>query len=71
MRFDQAKKQPDDASLFSIVDATLNGETKKAVAIAPTGGTASPGSAQMPDDGVAVGVVGMKPEAWTQEGDGV
>ena len=36
--FDSAQKQP-DASLFSIADVTLAGETKKAIAIAPSAGT--------------------------------
>jgi hypothetical protein len=69
-RFDQAKKQP-DASLFSIADATLNGETKKAVAIAPVMGTRLTWRAAVPDDGWLSVNVGLKPEAWTQEGDGV
>jgi hypothetical protein len=70
-RFDQAKKQPDDATLFSIVDATLNGESKKAVAIAPTVGTRITWHAAVPDDGWLSVNVALKPEAWTQEGDGV
>jgi len=61
--FGQAKKQPEDA--------TLNGETKKAVAIAPTVGTRLTWHAAVPDDGWLSVNVALKPEAWTQEGDGV
>jgi hypothetical protein len=70
-RFDQAKKQPDDPALYSIIDATLNGETKRAIAIAPTAGTRLTWSVAVPDDGWLSVYVGLKPEAWTQEGDGV
>jgi hypothetical protein len=69
-RFAEAKKQP-DASVFSIVDATLNGETKKAVAVAPAIGTRLTWRAAVPDDGWLSVNVALKPEAWTQEGDGV
>jgi hypothetical protein len=71
-RFDQAKRQPDDPALYSIVDATLNGETKKAIAIAPAVGTRLTWRLPtVPDDGWLSVYVGLKPEAWTQEGDGV
>jgi hypothetical protein len=70
-RFAQAKKQPDDASLYSVIDAKLNGETKKAIAIAPAIGTRLTFRVAVPDDGWLSVALGMKPEAWTQEGDGV
>ena len=41
--FDGAQKRP-DASLFSIADVTLAGETKKAIAIARPPAHASPGT---------------------------
>jgi hypothetical protein len=69
-RFAEAKKQP-DANLFTIADVTLNGETKKAVAITPAPGTRLTWHAPVPDDGWLSVNVGLKPEAWTQEGDGV
>jgi hypothetical protein len=69
-RFADAKKQP-DANLFTIVDATLNGETKKAIAITPAPGSRLTWRAPVPDDGWLSVSVGLKPEAWTQEGDGV
>ncbi len=70
-RFAQAKKQPDEASLYSVVDANLNGETKKALAIAPAIGTRVTFRVAVPDDGWLSVALGLKPEAWTQEGDGV
>ena len=70
-RLAEARKQPDDPSLYSVVDATLNGETKRAIAIAPAMGTRLTFRVSVPDDGWLSVDVGMKPEAWTQEGDGV
>lgn len=67
----EAKKQPQDAALYSVLDATLNGETKKAIGIAPAPGTRITFRAAVPDDGWLSVAVGLKPEAWTQEGDGV
>ena len=69
-RFGEAKKQPDPA-LFSMTDATLNGETKSAIAVAPASGTRMTWRVGIPDDGWLSVNVGLKPEAWTQEGDGV
>ena len=37
-QFESAKKQP-SPDLFTVTDANLNGETRKAIAIAPTAGT--------------------------------
>ena len=70
-RFAQAKKQPDEASLYSVIDANLDGETKKAIAIAPAIGTRVTFRVAIPDDGWLSVSLGLKPEAWTQEGDGV
>jgi hypothetical protein len=70
-RLAEARKQPDDASLYSVVDANLNGETRKAIAVAPAMGTRLTFRVAIPDDGWLSVALGMKPEAWTQEGDGV
>jgi hypothetical protein len=70
-RFAQARKQPDDASLYSVIDANLDGQTKKAIAIAPVIGTRVTFRVAVPDDGWLKVDLGVKPEAWTQEGDGV
>lgn len=69
-RFDTAKKQP-DASLFSIGDVTLNGETRKAIAIQPTAGTRLTYKLIVPDDAWLRVYVGLKPDAWEKAGDGV
>ena len=70
-RFAETKKQPDNAELYSVVDATLNGDTKRAIAVAPSIGTRLTWRVAIPDDGWLSVNVGLKPEAWTQEGDGV
>jgi hypothetical protein len=69
-RFDAAEKRP-DAGVFTVEDVTINGDTKKSIAIAPTVGTRVIFKARIPDDGWLRVFMGMKPEAWTQEGDGV
>jgi hypothetical protein len=70
-RFADARKQPDDPSLYSVIDANLNGETKKAIAIAPVIGTRLTFKVAVPDDGWLSVSLGLKPEAWKEEGDGV
>ena len=70
-RLAEARKQPDDPSLYSVTDATLNGETRRAIAVAPAVGTRLTWHVAVPDDGWLSVAVGLKPEAWTQEGDGV
>ena|SRR5687767_2852127 len=69
-RFGEAQKRP-NPELFSVVDATLAGETKKAIAINPTTGTRVIWKVRVPDDGWLWVSVGMKPESWEKEGDGV
>ena len=69
-RFEQAEKRP-NAGVFSIVDADLGGVTKKAVAIAPVPGSRLTYKVRVPDDGWLWVSVGMRPEAWKGEGDGV
>lgn len=65
--FPQAIKQPATGT-FEVVDATLNGETKKAIYTpAPTRIT---WRIKVPDDAWLRVDVGMKPEAWEKEGDG-
>jgi hypothetical protein len=69
-RFDAADKRP-NAGIFAVEDVTINGETKKAIAIAPTVGSRLTFKTRVPDDGWLRVFMGLKPEAWTQEGDGV
>src|SRR5512143_773010 len=72
-QFEGAKKQP-NASAFSVEDATLNGETKKAIAVQSVlgvPGTRLTYSVKVPDDGWLRVYVALKPEVWEKPGDGV
>ena len=69
-RFASAEKRPNDGD-FTVGDVTLNGETKKAIAVVPSAGTRIRFKARIPDDGWLRVSLGLKQEAWTQEGDGV
>ena len=62
--FPQAKKQPDAARL-QIVDATVNGETKRA--IVSDGATRITWSVRVPDDAWLRVDVAMQPETWQKE----
>jgi hypothetical protein len=66
--FDQANKKP-NAAAFQVVDATLAGETKKAIAAPPNGRLTF--HVRVPDDGWLRLSLGMKPESWDKEGNGV
>ncbi len=68
--FDTAEKRP-GAGVFQVGDVDLNGETRKAIAITPAIGTRLIWKVRIPDDGWLRVAVGMKPESWEQEGDGV
>jgi len=68
--FGTAEKRP-NADLFSVVDATLAGEMRKAIAISPVSGTRIVWKVRVPDDGWLWVSVGMQPEAWEKEGNGV
>lgn len=65
--FPQAKKQPNE-SVFQVIDATLNGDTKRA--IASDGATRITWRVRVPDDAWLRVDVGMKPEAWEKENEG-
>jgi hypothetical protein len=64
--FDQAKKAGGE---FTVVDANLAGETKQAIAAPPNGRIIF--HVRIPDDGWLRVSVGMKPESWDKEGNGV
>ena len=63
-----AQRQPADGT-FDVADVTLSGETFKAISANPP--TRITWKVRVPDDGWLRVHVGMKPEAWTAEGDGV
>ena len=65
-QFESAKKQGGE---FTVVDATLAGETKRAIAAPPNGRLTF--HVRVPDDGWLKVSLGMKPEAWDKEGNGV
>ena len=69
-QFDSADKRPPTA-VFKVEDVTLNGETKKAIAIEPAMSTRVIFKVKVPDYGWFRVNVGLKPEAWTKPGDGV
>jgi len=65
-QFDAAKKQGSD---YNVVDATLAGDSKKAIAAPPNGRLTF--HVKVPDDGWLRVSLGMKPESWDKEGNGV
>jgi hypothetical protein len=64
--YDQAEKK---GGAFSVADVTLAGETKKAIAAPPNSRVTF--HVRVPDDGWLKVSLGLKPEAWTVEGNGV
>lgn len=69
-QFEAASKKP-DAAAFTLGDATLNGEAKKAVLLKPAVGTRLIYKVTVPDDAWLSVAVGLRPEGWTEEGNGV
>ena len=68
--FEMAAKKP-SPDFFSVEDASLNNDTKKAIVIQPQGGTRLTWKVTVPDDAWFSVAVGLKPEVWQKEGDGV
>lgn len=64
--FEQAKKQGGE---FTVVDASLAGDSKQAIAAPPNGRLTF--HVKVPDDGWLRVSLGMKPESWAKEGNGV
>jgi hypothetical protein len=64
--FQQAKKSGGE---FTLTDATLAGETKQSIAAPPNGRITF--HVRIPDDGWLRVSLGMKPESWDKEGNGV
>jgi hypothetical protein len=69
-RFDTAEKRP-SPDVFQVSDQTLAGDAKRAISVTPVTGSRLIWKVRIPDDGWLRVAVGLKPEAWTQEGDGV
>ena len=69
-QFDGAVKRP-DAALFERRQVELKGETRDAIAVAPAAGTRLIWKVTVPDDAWLRVWVGLQPDAWTEEGDGL
>jgi hypothetical protein len=69
-RFDAAEKRPSPET-FSVTDITIDGDSKTAIAVAPSVATRLKYVVRIPDDGWLSVNLGLKPEAWQLEGDGV
>jgi hypothetical protein len=65
-QFEQAKKAGGE---FTLTDASLGGEGKQAIAAPPNGRITF--RVRVPDDGWLRVSLGMKPESWEKEGNGV
>ncbi len=66
--FESAQKRPAGGT-FEIVDADLNGDKKRAIFTAPASRIIW--KIRIPDDGWLMVALGLKPESWETEGDGV
>jgi hypothetical protein len=66
--FASAEKRPAEGT-FDVIDADLNGETKRAIATPSTSRIIY--KVRIPDNAWLRVAVGMKPESWTEEGNGV
>ncbi|MBA3887120.1 MAG: hypothetical protein H0X67_15530 [Acidobacteria bacterium] len=66
--FDTAEKRPADGT-FEVIEADLNGDTRRAIFTEAPSRIIWP--IRVPDDGWLRVALGVKPEAWDQEGDGV
>lgn len=66
--FASAEKKP-AGSTFEIVEADLNGDKKRAISTLPASRIIW--KQRIPEDGWLMVSLGMKPESWDKEGDGV
>ena len=66
-QFDRAQKA--GAGPYTVVDATLAGDAKRAILAPPNGRVTF--KVRVPDDGWLRVSLGMKPESWDKEGNGV
>jgi hypothetical protein len=66
-QFDSAQKA--GAGPYTLIDATLAGDTKRAILAPPNGRITF--KVRVPDDGWLKVSLGLKPEAWDKEGNGV
>jgi hypothetical protein len=71
-QFANAEKRPAAAN-FELIEVDLNGEKKRAITIQPAPGNSSRliWKVRVPDDAWLRVAVGMRPDSWDKEGDGV
>lgn len=69
-RWASATKRP-AADLFSLTDVALNGDSRHVIAVQPAAGSRLIWRVTVPEDGWLDLAVGLHPDAWTQEGNGV
>jgi hypothetical protein len=69
-RYDEATKQPDPGT-FTLRDVDLAGQTRRAIAVNQVPASRLRWTVRVPDDAWISVAVGLLPEAWEQEGDGV
>lgn len=69
-QYAEAEKRP-SAETFELKEADLAGDRKRAIEVQPGPGTRLIWKVRVPDDAWLRIFVGLAPEAWEQEGDGV
>jgi hypothetical protein len=69
-RWASAKKQPAE-DLFSLTDATVNGDTRHVIAVKEGSGSRLTWKVRVPEDGWLDLAVALQPDTWTKEGNGV
>ena len=69
-RFEEARKAPSPGS-FTLRDVDLAGQTRRAIVVTPGAASRLRWNVRVPDDAWISVAVGLLPEAWEQEGDGV
>jgi hypothetical protein len=69
-QWESAEKRP-SPEIFTVRDVALGGESKRAIVITPSPGTRLIWKVRVPDDAWLRIYVGLLPEVWEQEGDGV
>ena len=70
-QFPNAKERRPNPDVFSIIDATINGQTKKAIFTKDQVGTRIKWDVAVPENAWLNVSLGLKEEAWKMEGDGV
>lgn len=69
-RFAEAEKRPAPGT-FTVREVELSGQTRKAIVVEPGPASRLRWMVQVPDDAWISVAVGLLPEAWEKEGDGV